>query len=263
VSGVFFSRDRLATVSRTDDDLERVKAHLAALSVSLPELIDRVRAVAEAQGRGDPLAPALPDADKERHRLAAFAAYLDHYSRDDGRTLGPLDVRAVLEEAVALARGEIELKAQLEVSYLPAPLVRANPRQLGQVFVSLLINAAQALPGGAPDDNRVDVELDTSEAGWARVAIADTGSGIAADVLPHIFEPLYSTKRGAGMGIGLAIVREIVQGLGGRVSVESEPEGVGTLFIIELPPAAPAPAAPPPAAPPPPAPPAGEPPPTP
>jgi len=219
-------------VSRNDTELERVKAHLTALSESLPELIERVRAQAEGQG---PLSTPLPDADKERERLAGFATYLDHYGRVDSRGIGPLEVREVLDEAVALTRGEIGQKARLQTSYLPAPIVRANPRQLGQVFVSLLINAAQALPSGSPDVNRVDIELDTSEAGWARVAIADTGAGITPEVLPHIFDALYSTKRGAGMGIGLAIVREIVEGLGGRISVESAP-GRGTLFILELPP---------------------------
>jgi signal transduction histidine kinase len=218
-------------VSRNEDDLERVKAHLQALSGSLPTLIDRVRALAEARGT---VLPALPDAQLEQQRLAAFAGYLDHYSRGDGRTLGPIDVGDVLTEAVALARGEIEPKARVGETYLSAPLVYANPRQLGQVFVSLLINASQALPAGARDAHRVDITLDTSEARWARIVIADTGSGIADDVLPHIFEPLFSTKRGAGMGVGLAIVREIVDGLGGRITVTSEP-GRGTTFTIELP----------------------------
>ena len=228
-------RDTVIDVTPAEGRLERLKAQLLALSESLPELIERVRTQADAAGR-DTLVASLVDAQEERDRLAAFAAYLDHYGGYQNTSLGPLDLRTVLEQAVALARGEIEPKAQLTASYLTVPLVRGSVRQLGQVFVSLLINAAQALPTGSPDAQRVDVELDTSEAGWARVAIADTGSGITADVLPHIFEPLFSTKRGAGMGIGLAVVREVVEELGGRVSVDSEPSR-GTLFIVELPPA--------------------------
>src|ERR1043165_9172920 len=147
-------REALERRSREDQDagrereaLEQLKAHLLALSVSLPELIERVRAQAEAQGNTT-IPAALIDAQAEGQRLTAFAAYLDHYSRIDGRTLGPLDVRDILEQAVALARGEIEPKARFRASYLPAPLVRASTRQLGQVFVSLLINAAPALPAG-------------------------------------------------------------------------------------------------------------------
>src|SRR5215831_20006343 len=148
-----------------EGELERLKAHLLALSVSLPELIERVRVLGELHGHSGALAAVLGNAQHERQRLAAFAASLDHYSRVDGPTLGPLDVRAVLEQAVALARGEIELKARISASYLPAPLVRASSRQLGQVFVSLLINAAQALPAGASDEHLVAVALDTSAAG--------------------------------------------------------------------------------------------------
>lgn len=214
--------------------LERLKAYLLALSASLPDLIERAQAGADAGG-GIP-ALSVIDPQLEGQRLAAFAAYLEHHSRIDGRILGPIDVRAILEQAIALTRAEIESRARVIASYLPAPLVRANPAQLGQVFVSLLVNAAQAIAPGAPQTHRVGVELDTDERGWARVAIADTGSGIAAEHLPRIFEPLFSTKRGAGMGIGLAVVREIVQGLGGHISVESQP-GFGTLFILELPPA--------------------------
>lgn len=225
-----------------DDALERLKAQLLALADSLPELIERAKAqaeaLAEAEGRPVLLTPPLIDAETERQRLRSFAAYLDHYGRFDARTLGPISVREVLEQALALTRGEIEHKARFVASLGAAPLVHASPRQLGQVFISLLVNAAQSIAERAPDKHRVAVELDTSPAGWARIAIADTGVGLSAEMLPQIFEPLYSTKRGAGMGMGLSIVRDIVSDLGGYIHVESFLGG-GTLFIIELPPADP------------------------
>lgn len=219
-------------MTRRESELERLKQHLMSLSEALPALMERVQA--EAAARAQPVA--VGDAELERQRLAAFAAYLEHFSRIDGQILGPIDLRALLEQAMALARAEIAPKAKIIESYLDAPLVRANSRQLGHVFVSLLINAAQALSEGNPEANHVAVELDTTERGWARIAIADSGGGIADDVRPHIFEPMFSTKRGTGMGIGLAAVREIVEGLGGTITVESEP-GQGSLFIVELPPA--------------------------
>jgi signal transduction histidine kinase len=217
---------------------ERLRDHLLSLARELPDLSDRLadRARAANDRQVDPAVAWSVDAKQEAERLAGFAAYIDHYSRSEGSTLGPLDLRTVLEHAVALTRGELEAKASVTTSYLPAPLVRASSRQLGQVFISLLINAAQATPAGARDSHHIAVELDTSDTGWARVAIADTGTGIPAEVLPRIFEPLYSTKRGAGMGVGLALVRELLDAVGGRISVESEP-GRGTLFILELPPA--------------------------
>ncbi len=223
-----------------DDALERLKAQLLALAESLPELIERAKAraeaLADAEGRPVVLTPPLIDAETERQRLRSFAAYLEHYGRFDARVAGPISVREVLEQALMLTRGEIEHKARFVASLGPAPFVLASTRQLGQVFVSLLVNAAQAIPERAPDKHKVAVELDTTAQGWARVAIADTGVGISAEMLPQVFEPQVSSKRGSGMGMGLAIVREIVSDLGGYIHVESFLGG-GTLFIIELPPA--------------------------
>lgn len=225
-----------------DDALERLKAQLLALAEALPELVERAKAEAQAQadaeGRPVLLTPPLIDAETERARLRSFAAYLDHYGRFDPRTTGPIAVRDALEQALMLTRGEIEHKAQMVAILGTAPLVYASPRQLGQIFVSLLVNAAQAIPGHMPDKHKVMVELDTSPTGWARIAIADTGVGISAEMLPQIFEPQVSTKRASGMGMGLAIVREIMSDLGGYIHVESYLGG-GTLFILELPPARP------------------------
>jgi signal transduction histidine kinase len=227
-------------VGGRDDALERLRTQLLALAESLPELIERTKAqaeaLAEAEGRPVVLTPALLDAETERQRLRSFVAYLEHYGRFDPRAIGPISVREVLEQALALTRGEIEHKARFVASLGATPLVLASPRQLGQVFVSLLVNAAQAIPERAPDKHKVAVEIDTTPTGWARIAIADTGVGISAEMLPQIFEPQVSTKRGSGMGMGLAIVREIVSDLGGYIHVESFLGG-GTLFVIELPPA--------------------------
>jgi signal transduction histidine kinase len=229
-------------VGGRDDALERLKAQLLALADTLPELVERARAQAQAQadaeGRPVVLTPPLIDAETERQRLRSFAAYLDQYGRFDTRTDGPISVRDSLEQALVLTRGEIEHKAKLVAILGAAPLVSATPRQLGQIFVSLLVNAAQAIPGRTPDKHKVLVELDTSPTGWARIAIADTGVGISEEMLPQIFEPQFSTKRAAGMGMGLSIVREIMSELGGYIHVESYLGG-GTLFILELPPARP------------------------
>jgi two-component system, NtrC family, sensor kinase len=226
----------VAPVGRDEDELERAKAHLASLQRSLPELVEYLRELAKVYSRED-IAARLPDAAKEAERIAGLLAYIDRYTRVDAQTFGAVDLKAVLEEAVGLTRAEIQRKGRVSAAYLESPPVRGNPRQLGHVFIALIVNAAQSLVDGAPRDNYVAIELDTNpDNGWARVAIADSGTGIYPEDVPHIFEPLYSTKRGAGLGIGLAAVREIIKGLGGRISVESVP-GSGSLFIVELPPA--------------------------
>ena len=220
------------------DALGFVTANLAELKESLPRLIDRVRELAYASGRGGQLVSLLPDPDAERERIESLVTYLERFGRADTRPTAALDLGRVLEAALDLVGGEIARRGRLVKRFAPAPRVLATERQLGQLFLSLLINAAQALPAGQVDDNRVEVCLDTRADGWARVAIEDSGHGIPEDLLPHIFEPFFSTKRGAGAGIGLAIVRDTIQSLGGGISVASK-VGHGARFEIALPPAPP------------------------
>jgi len=161
-------------------------------------------------------------------------AYLKMFGRDDTRPPRALELPALLDAALDFAGGEITRRAQLVRSYEAAPRVVASDRQLGQIFLSLLVNAAQALPEGRPDENRVEVHIGRSAEGRAVVEIEDTGHGIPEDILPRIFDPFFSTKRGAGAGIGLALVRDIVQSLGGTITVESR-VGRGARFRVELP----------------------------
>jgi CheY-like chemotaxis protein len=115
--------------------------------------------------------------------------------------------------------------------------VLGDATRLGQVFLNLLVNAAQAIPEGHAAQHEIRVTLRKDEQGSIRVAVSDTGSGIPPDVLPRIFEPFFTTKPvGVGTGLGLSICHTYVQGMGGELLVRSE-LGRGTTFEVVLPPA--------------------------
>jgi signal transduction histidine kinase len=185
-------------------------------------------------------------------RVRRIVQQLRTFSRggDEERRV-PMRVTEALEVAVDMGRHETKHHAHLVRNYGAAPAVRANAVQLAQVFLNLIVNAAQAMASGAPDSNEIRITVTTDADGWASVEIADTGVGIPADVLPRLFEPFYTTKApGLGTGLGLCVSRGIVRGLGGDISVRSTP-GQGSVFTVRLPPcdepaelAAPAPAAP-------------------
>lgn len=113
------------------------------------------------------------------------------------------------------------------------PNITANNGQLHQVFLNLIINAAQAIPEGNLEQNKISVSTDVDST-MLRVDIKDTGHGIKPEVMPHIFVPFFSTKPLGGSGLGLAICHEIIRDLGGKISVKSE-FGKGATFSVYLP----------------------------
>jgi CheY-like chemotaxis protein/anti-sigma regulatory factor (Ser/Thr protein kinase) len=118
------------------------------------------------------------------------------------------------------------------------PSVLANEARLGQVFVNLLTNAADAMPSRPVAQNVITVTTRLRN-GEVSVEVQDNGGGIAPEVLPRIFDPFFSTKpHGKGSGLGLSICRSVVEQLRGRIEVEST-LGVGSTFRVLLP-AAPA-----------------------
>jgi signal transduction histidine kinase len=111
--------------------------------------------------------------------------------------------------------------------------VRADRGQVEQVLLNLALNARDAMPQGG----RLTIELANAEgpAAHVRLAVADTGLGMSAEVLERVFEPFFTTKGpGKGTGLGLFTVHEIVKQLGGEVRVSSRP-GQGTRFEVYLP----------------------------
>jgi two-component system cell cycle sensor histidine kinase/response regulator CckA len=169
-------------------------------------------------------------------RMRLIAGDLRTFARADGREQSPVDVRAVVQSAIRMASNETRYTATVKSELGEVPWVLANEPRLAQVFLNLLVNAAQAFPDGAsPETSEILVATRIDDGGRIVVEVRDNGPGIAAAVLPRIFEPFFTTKPvGVGTGLGLSVCRNIVESYGGEISVTSA-VGKGTSFLVILP----------------------------
>ncbi len=181
------------------------------------------------------LADALADAQEGAERVRLIVRDLRTFSRVDDSRTDRVDLHRVLDSSLGIARNELKHRATVVREYGPVPPVLGNDAKLGQVFLNLLINAAQAIEAGHLDDNEIRVVTSTDAAGRARVEVRDTGPGIPAELRDRIFDPFFTTKGiGEGTGLGLSICRNIVKSLGGEIAVEGAPER-GAVFCVTLP----------------------------
>jgi PAS domain S-box-containing protein len=140
------------------------------------------------------------------------------------------DVHAGIDTTLNIVANEIKYKATVEKHYGKLPEIKCLASQLNQVFMNLLVNAAQAIQSKGV----ITIATGASE-GWVWVRISDNGCGIAPENLKRVFEPFFTTKPvGSGTGLGLSLSYSIVNKHGGRIEVASKP-GVGTVFTIRLP----------------------------
>ena len=153
---------------------------------------------------------------------------------DHAETSKLVDIAKTVTSALNIAQNEIRHRATLHRQLQDDVFVLAREGPLVQVFVSLLINAAQAIPEGDAKDHRISVEMDVTDR-RIELRVSDTGVGIPADVLPHVFEPFFTSKpRTEGSGLGLSIARKIVEEFGGSITLLSREEE-GTAATVTLP----------------------------
>ncbi|HEX8703417.1 MAG TPA: ATP-binding protein [Myxococcaceae bacterium] len=177
---------------------------------------------------------ALSEAREGALRIRQIVGDLKTFARGQDTAGSRANARRAIEACFSIASMELRHRAQLIQRLEDVPEVRGSEARLGQVFLNLLINAAQAIPEGAPDKNRVEVRL-RAEGQWVVAEVEDTGAGIPPELHKRIFDPFFSTRpAGVGTGLGLSICHGIVTELGGEISVHSTP-GQGSCFRVRLP----------------------------
>jgi two-component system NtrC family sensor kinase len=171
--------------------------------------------------------------ENETKRCGDIVKGLLDFSRKDQNDFEPKHLQEILQETYDLMSHPIKIKnIRFQTEFdVKSDLIYCNPNQIKQACIALLVNASEAIPENGeikmktynPDDDTVILE------------IIDNGSGIAAEDIPHIFEPFFSTKQNvSGIGLGLSIVHGIVQNHKGKITVKSDP-GFGTTLSVSLP----------------------------
>ncbi len=166
---------------------------------------------------------------REIDRISKLVDSLLSLAKTNELELSIINLNDLLDGILKLQEQSFESKSIIVTKeYSQIPLIKADPGQLNQVFINLILNALAAMPNGGQltvGTRRLEDKV--------IVEIADTGTGISAENIKDIFEPFFSTKQN-GIGLGLAISHKIIQDHGGAIELESE-IGQGTVFTLTLP----------------------------
>ncbi len=224
--------DRMASIGMLAAGVgHEINNPLAALMADIDAALADLDAGHEAQSRAR---ESLIDARQAGARIREIARDLKYFARHDAEGVGECELNRMLESSARMASSHIRPRARLVVG-LTAPLrVHGSESRLGQVFLNLLVNAAQAIKEGQADANTITLRSRDLGDGQVIVEVTDTGSGMSPETLRRLFTPLFTTKpQGEGTGLGLTICQGIVKEAGGVIDVESQ-LGKGTTFRVRL-----------------------------
>lgn len=227
--------DRLASVGRLAAGIaHEVNNPLSYVTTSLEQL---QRELSAPGACSEAARTALLSAIEGTTRMRAVVKDLSSFSRASSGERALLDVEPVLDAALRMAQHEITRHAKIRKDYGAPPPVLANEARMCQVFLNLIVNAAEAMAEGQTDVNELCVVTKSDSLGRTVVEIIDTGNGIPESLRSQIFEPFVTSKGpGQGLGLGLSICRDLINQAGGELGFEST-IGRGSTFRITLPPA--------------------------
>ena len=211
-------------------NLKTCRDHLSVLRDRNPAL------TADERGLIDEMDEMLGDNVRGVERIVGIVHALRAYARTDPDEIERIDLAAVCRDACDLVGNQVRQRAKLRVDLAPTAPLTADARKLGQVVINLLVNAYDSLPVAVAGhaSHEIRLKLATSP-GRIELSVSDTGVGIPPQLQARIFDPFFTTKpRSEAAGLGLVIVRDIVERFGGRITVDSEP-GHGSCFTVVFP----------------------------
>jgi PAS domain S-box-containing protein len=181
------------------------------------------------------IAESLEHARDGAVRVQTIVRDLKTFSRGGDESRENVYLERAIEAALTMAYPLIRGRAKILRDYQPTRAVWADEGRLAQVFLNLVINAAQAIPDGAPAANEIRVRVFETPDERVCGEVSDTGEGIEQEHVQRVFEPFFTTRSsGVGTGLGLSVCHGLVTSFGGEITVESQ-RGTGTTFRVLLP----------------------------
>lgn len=211
----------LGAIHSNNDILTRATGKIRRLLVPAPNKeVNRLLGILEEVCRNNELAT---------ERIMNLVRSLKNFARLDEAERKPVNIHEGLESTLTLVKHHLKNRVRVVKEYGDLPDIECYPNQLNQVFMNLLVNAAQAI------EDRGTITIKTWMDGQSvKIAIRDTGVGIPSENLPKVFDPGFTTKGvGLGRGLGLSICYRIVQDHHGGIGIESS--GKGSTFTVTLP----------------------------
>jgi signal transduction histidine kinase len=203
---------------------------LDALSEDLNDSVE----IGKVQGRIAELRSALQDAAMGAQRVVEIVSAIGMSTTRPASDAELVDLEEVLRLALRLVEGDLHRSARLDLEISGSAWVRGSRTKLSQIVLNLLINAIHAATHNSAAVAVIGARV-SLEGDFARLEIADSGTGVPEDARQTIFDPFFTTKPGVGSGLGLAIARKIAQELGGSLDVGRDERLGGAVFCLRLP----------------------------
>ena len=235
VHATLAATERMASLGRLAHGVgHEINNPLAYLTMNLELVRTKVRAA--PTDLREALEAALASAEDGAARIAHVVRSLASFGRGDADTVRSVQLSRVVQDARMLTANRLKHMAAIEVDVDSAPPVLANEFHLVQVFVNLLLNAADAMETVTNDRHLVRITASAAADEHVTVDVVDTGTGIPRHERARIFDPFFTTKAvGRGTGIGLSISQAILAKFGGTIAIDEERDaGSGALFRVTL-----------------------------